>query len=129
MSTINKIIAFDMDKTIIKEGHDKMLLCTDTLKILEYLYPKYKLCIISHNNRAQEILKSLKIDRYFAIICGYNYPNSKKPHFENMFEGLEYKCAPNDIYFFDDIQAFVSEARVLGINSYLVEGNDGIKYD
>lgn len=100
-NTNQKLIIFDMDKTLFDET-----LYEDIPKILENLHKKrYRMAIASYNPFAKWLCDRYSITKYFDIICGYYSHKGKMTHMREIFNFYKkrgYNVNPENTIFYDD---------------------------
>ena len=132
---MNKLIILDLDDTLIHEGFDieNAIMCEETLPVLEYLkLKKYIIALASHNHDGSSYLEVTGLHNYFnKVDCKYEININNQPSKINQiirlisFFGIDV----NNIYYYDDVEFHVNEARQLGIeHAYLVDYRKGIQY-
>src|SRR3989344_7671644 len=99
----------------------------DLIKIVKKLKEKYKIALLTNNNKeyCEEYLFKPKLDKLFDIIVisylvGYRKPNSKI--YQILIKKLELK--PEEILFVDDDPTKLSFAEAQGIKTLVYKGKE-----
>lgn len=100
-------------------GYNNLL--EDTLEVLDYLYPKYKLHIITNGFEEVQRAKLLnsRISDYFATVTTSEEAGVKKPHSDIFYKALEKSNASpvNSIMVGDNYEADISGALKVGMHT------------
>lgn len=118
-----KVIIFDLDFTLIDEEFKPF---PEVKSIIEKLSKKYKLAIASYNSKAKYILERNDLLKYFDIIVSFIH-FTKSIHFSTIRK--HFNIDYSEISFFDDDNKNIELAKSLGISSYLVNYQTGVRLE
>lgn len=121
-----ELIIFDLDKTLIDYWGDMYNGVYDMLNDLKK--NGKRLALASYNINGEKILKRHKINHFFEIIKCQDWQidgiDNKKQMLSEILKISN--VSSENIIFVDDQQGFLNTAEKLGMNTYLVKGNDGL---
>jgi putative hydrolase of the HAD superfamily len=130
--SVSPLIIESLSNKYIKFLPNYNHLLEDTIDVLEYLYPKYKLHIITNGFEEVQNLKltNSNISKYFDSVTTSEEAGVKKPHALIFQKALE-KChapAENSLMVGDNLEADIMGAKNAGMHSiffdyYQKEGN------
>lgn len=120
-----RIAIFDFDDTLVHEGFEPPIECSEALEVLQFFHKnKYIICIASLNEYAEELCRQTRFYEYIDTIFAQDADDFKNSHLNAILE--YYGCSPKDCVFFDDIKENIAQARKLGIKSKLVSHKKGV---
>ncbi len=124
---MQKYVIFDLDDTLIHEGFESAVKCSDSLEVLELAKKKhYIICVATLNADAVNLCKQTDLYKYIDLIVAIDI-ESKLRHFQIIKE--HYNCESSQIIVFDDVAKHIFEAESIGIKSYLVNWVTGVTLD
>lgn len=118
------VVCFDLDDTLIHEGFDPPVVCTDAPSVVRSLHAKgYTLILTSYNTDAERLLTAIGLRAEFITIIAYEDDWTAKA---SMWEQVRTQYPDAIIWLFDDLPVNITCAAKYGIKGILVDYATGV---